>query len=175
MHRKQKRLPCASYCVYGHHVILLRVITWNVHLLQNVEIGNETTEKTKRGRRSVMRGDYQIRRDKQVITVRDFKRLAQMVAPRALDVMKRLMSSAESEQVQLQAAAHILDRAYGKPMQLVQEAVADWTESFSEQDMALAIASIERRIARRRASTMVDVQPSTETLPEIISVDPEQQ
>ena len=80
--------------------------------------------------------------------------------PISLETMKRLMSSAESEQVQLQAAAHILDRAYGKPVQPTQEMLPDWTEAYSEEDMALAIEAIERRIARHKAMTVVDVQPT---------------
>ena len=107
-------------------------------------------------------------RDNKVITVRQFAQLAQLVAPRALETMKRLMSSAESEQVQLQAAAHILDRAYGKPVQPTQEMLPDWTEAYSEADMALAIEAIERRIARHKAQVVVDVPASTESQPVLI-------
>jgi hypothetical protein len=116
-------------------------------------------------RRSVMRGDYyrKYKPDGEpLLTANAFSKLAKLVAPRALEVMQRLMSSAESETVQLQAAAHILDRAYGKPVQPTQEMLPDWTESYSEADMALAIEAIERRIARHKAQVVVDVQSSTD-------------
>lgn len=75
---------------------------------------------------------------------RNVAAIARELAPVAMEKLKKLMGS-DKENVALDAAIHILDRAIGKPIAMTAD-VTDRLDEFTDDQLDAAIAELEARL-----------------------------
>jgi len=87
---------------------------------------------------------------------RDIREAAMQYTPDALKTLHQVMQSSESDAARVAAAAHILDRAYGKPKQSTELTGADGgpIAVLTETERAARVASLlERAVQRKKGKT----------------------
>jgi hypothetical protein len=77
-------------------------------------------------------------------TVRNIAAIARAAAPKAIEKLEALIDDPDPK-VAIAAAAHILDRAVGKPLAMTAD-VTDRLDEFTDDELDAAIASIQDRI-----------------------------
>lgn len=83
-------------------------------------------------------------------TVRNIAAIAREAAPKAIAKLEALIDDADPR-VAIQAAAHILDRAVGKPLAMTAD-VTDRLDEFTDDQLDAAIADLSSRIETARAA-----------------------
>ena len=82
---------------------------------------------------------------KRQATVRNIAAIAREAAPKAIAKLEALIND-EDPRVAIQAAAHILDRAVGKPLAMTAD-VTDRLDEFTDDQLDAGIAELEHRLA----------------------------
>lgn len=83
-------------------------------------------------------------------TVRNIAAIAREAAPKAIAKLEALIEDPDPR-VAIQAAAHILDRAVGKPLAMTAD-VTDRLDEFTDDQLDAAIADLSTRIEVARAA-----------------------
>lgn len=91
-------------------------------------------------------------------TVRNIAAIAREAAPRAIAKLELLINDPDPR-VAIQAAAHILDRAVGKPLAMTAD-ITDRLDEFTDDQLDAAISDVSNRIEAARAAASEEKTPS---------------
>lgn len=92
-------------------------------------------------------------------TVRNIAAIAREAAPKAIAKLEALIND-DDPRVAIMAAAHILDRAVGKPLAMTAD-VTDRLDEFTDDQLDAAISDLSSRIEVIRAAEGKEVPEAT--------------